>query len=184
MINFPANQPPAEAYENPFTSPPGHTVLRWWLPDFPRIMVGGNVVSQADWEHLANDFGITHCLDVEAGRPNDGRVPPSRYLKVEMVDNGMPMAAELLRQACSFARDVLSQEETRLYLHCHLGGSRSPAYAYAILRCVYGLSHEDGIVAVNKGFPHGAGYEWSHTPASHAYIGAIDCWMDRGGLGA
>ncbi len=182
MIIFPSPEPPAESYSNPFTQPPGHTVLRWFVPGWP-IMVGGNVTSADDWSHLERDFGITHCLDVEAGRPNDGRVPADRYKKIEMVDNGMPMAAALLVEACSFAKEVLSDNANKLLTQCHMGASRSPAYAYAILRSVYGLSHDEGLIAVNRGFPHGEGWHWSYHPAQQAYVGAIDCWIDRGGLG-
>lgn len=182
MINFPANEPPAEAYENPFTSPPGHTVLRWFVPEYP-LMIGGNIRDAADLAHLQNDFGITHVLDVEAGRGATCDHEPARYRKIEFVDNGMPMSAQLLREACEFARDALN-DGGKLYCHCHMGASRSPAIAYAILRSVYGLSHEEGLITINRAFPHGEGYHWSYHPAQQAYVGAVDCWMDRGGLGA
>jgi hypothetical protein len=182
MINFPANDPPAEAYPNQFTSPPGHIVLRWWVPGYP-LLVGGNLQSVEDWNHLRDDFGITHVLDVEAGRPPVVVLPDGHYKKIEMVDNGMPMAAELIREAVTFARDALKEPGAKLYTHCHMGASRSPAYTYAILRCVFGLSHDDGLVAINRGFPHGEGWEWSYHQAQQAYVGAIDAFCDRGGIG-
>ena len=182
MINFPANEPPAEAYANQFTSPPGHVVLRWWVPGYP-LMVGGNIQSVDDWNHLRDDFGITHVLDVEAGRSPVVILPPANFKKIEMVDNGMPMAAELLREAVTFARDALAVDGNRLMIHCHMGASRSPAYAYAILRSIYGRSHDEALVAINRGFPHADGYHWSYHQAQQAYVGAIDCWCDRGGLG-
>lgn len=181
MITFPPNDPPAESYINQFAVPPV-AVLRWWVPGFP-IMVGANIQDDADLAHLRRDFGITHVLDVESGRPATAD-HGGGYCKIEMVDNGMPMAPPLLVDACSFAKAALAGPAAKLYVHCHMGASRSPAYVYAIMRSVFGLTHEQGIVAINRGFPHGDGYHWSHHPAQQAYVGAIDCWIDRGGLGA
>jgi hypothetical protein len=181
MITFPPSDPPLESYVNYLAQPPV-AVLRWLVPGY-RIMIGGNIQDAPDLAHLQKDFGITHVLDLESGRGATCEHAPGRYRKIEFVDNGMPMAPTLLVDACSYARDVLKAEGNRLYIHCHMGASRSPAIAYAILRSVYGLSHEDGLVAINRGFPHGEGYEWSHHAAQQSYVGAIDCWMDRGGLG-
>ncbi len=181
MIIFPSPEPYAESYINNFAQPPV-AVLRWWVPGYP-VMVGANIQDDADLAHLRKDFGITHVLDVESGRPATADHGVGFHKKIEMVDNGMPMAPALLHDACSYAREVLADKNAKLYVHCHMGASRSPAYVYAILRSVYGLSHEDGLIAVNRGFPHGEGYHWSYHPAQQAYVGAIDCWLDRGGLG-
>ena len=181
MITFPANNPPAESYVNQFAQPPV-AILRWFVPGY-RIMIGGNIQDEADLAHIKRDFGITHVIDVESGRGATCPHDDGRYLKIEFVDNGMPMAEPLLREACSFAKAALESNGT-VYIHCHMGASRSPAIAYAVLRSVYGLSHEDGLIAINRGFPHGEGYHWSYHPAQQAYVGAIDCWIDRGGLGA
>lgn len=181
MINFPPSDPPLEAYINHLAQPPV-TVLRWWVPGH-RMLVGGNIQDAADLAHLQNDLGITHALDLESGRNPTCAHRMGHYKKIEFVDNGMPMAEALLVEACTYARDALADPNNRLYIHCHMGASRSPAIAYAVLRSVYGLSHEEGLVTINKGFPHGAGYHWSHHVCQQAYVGAVDCWMDRGGLG-
>jgi hypothetical protein len=156
-------------------------VLRWQIPGYP-LFVGGNIQDAADLLHLQKDFGVTHVLDVESGRGPTCEHAPGTYKKIEFVDNGMPMAEALLREACTFARDALNAGG-KLMTHCHMGASRSPAITYAILRTHYGLSHEDGLIAINRGFPHGAGYHWSYHACQQAYVGAIDCWIDRGGLG-
>jgi len=180
MITFPANDPPVESYTNHLCQPPA-TVLRWAIPGYP-LMVGGNIQDAADLAHIQRDFGVTHVLDVEAGRGPTCEHEPGKYKKIEFVDNGMPMAAALLREACEFARDAL-KSGGKLMTHCHMGASRSPAITYAILRTVYGLNHEDGLVAINRGFPHGEGYEWSYHQCQQAYVGAVDAFCDRGGLG-
>ena len=180
MITFPPNEPPLEAYTNHLCVPPA-TVLRWWIPGYP-LMVGGNIQDAADLAHLQKDYGITHVLDLESGRGATCDHEAGKYRKIEFVDNGMPMSAQLLNDACSFAGDALNAGG-KLLSHCHMGASRSPAITYAILRSYYGLSHDDGLIAINRGFPHGAGYEWSYHQCQQAYVGAIDCWIDRGGLG-
>ena len=181
MITFPPSDPPAEAYTNYLAQPPVG-VLRWWVPGYP-IMIGGNIQDAADLAHLQKDFGITHVLDVESGRGATCEHPAGKYKKLEFIDNGMPVSAALLREACEFARDAV-KAGGKLLIHCHMGASRSPAIAYAILRTVYGLSHEDGLVAINRGFPHGEGYEWSYHQCQQAYVGAVDCFVDHGGIGA
>jgi protein-tyrosine phosphatase len=180
MIQFPQNRAPAEAYVNQFAVPPV-TVLRWAIDPFP-IMVGGNVQSRDDWEHLRRVHGMMFCLDVEAGRANDDRVYDYAYKKVELVDNGTPFSRDAIREACLFARESLCPYRGKLYVHCHMGGSRSPAIAYAILRAVYGLSHESGLVTLNRAFPHGEGYHYGYHPTHQAYIGAIDAFIDMGGI--
>jgi hypothetical protein len=178
MINFPANDPPAERYLNTQVNPPCE-VHRWHVPGHP-LLCGGNVVSPDDWNHLVDAFGVTHCLDLDS-RPTP--VPPDRLREVRIPDNGLPIAAASLREACLFARDVVNGGG-KLYVGDCMGAARAPAFAYAILRSVFGLSHEEGVVAINRGFPHSDGYHWGYNNAARAHIGSIDLWCDEGGLGA
>ena len=180
MINFPANDPPAERYLNTLAAPPCD-VHRWYLPGH-RILVGGSVVSSADWNHLVNDFGITHCLSLDArGREF---IPGDRLIAVDVPDSGLPLAAALLREACGRAREVLLRNGEKLYVHDLMGAARGSAFAYAILRGVLEKSHEEAIVAVNQGVPHSSGYHWGYNDAARAHIGSVDLWIDEGGLGA
>jgi hypothetical protein len=179
MITFPPNDPPAESYQNTFAQPPVD-VLRWWVPGYP-IMVGGSVVSDEDWDHLVSAYGITHCLSLDAR----GRrfIVPNRTGAFDAPDNGLVIAASLLKVACGYAREVLNAGG-KLYVQDLMGAARGSAFAYAILRSVYGLSHDDGLVAVNKGMPHSASYHWGYNDAARAHIGSVDLWIDEGGLGA
>lgn len=177
MITFPANDPPAESYVNSFAQPPVE-VLRWWVPGYP-LLVGGSVVSDEDWNHLVRDLGITHCLSLDArGR---GFIVPDRLGTVDALDNGLVIASELLKQACAYAREVLSNGG-KLYIQDLMGAARGSAFAYAILRSFYGLSHEDGLVAVNRGMPHSDGYHWGYNDAARAHIGSIDLAVDEGAI--
>lgn len=178
MITFPANDPPAEGYVNSFAQPPVE-VLRWWVPGYP-LLVTGNVVSDEDWNHLVKDLGVTHCLSLDArGR---GFIVPDRLGAVDALDNGLVIASAVLKQACGYAREVLSVHSNKLAIQDHMSAARGAAFAYAILRSVYGLSHEDGIVTVNRGMPHSDSYHWGYNDAARAHIGSIDLAVDEGAI--
>lgn len=179
MINFPANDPPVEAYINTRAEPPCEN-LRWWVND--KLMGGGSVVSQEDWNHLLRDFGITRCLNIDT-KSDAGLVPASELLEVPIADNGMAIAAPLLSQACRFATEVF-RAGGKLYVHSGNGGARAPAVIYAILRACFGNSHEESLIAVNKGFPHSDGFHFGYLDGHRCAIGSVDLWIDEGGLGA
>lgn len=161
-----------ETYSNRFALG-SCSVLRWSLPEF-RIAVGGNVQSREDWEHLERQFGLSHCLDVEAGRENDDRVPRGKYLKAASVDNGRPFAAVAMHRARQFARGVLESGGS-LYIHCHMGMSRSPAFAYLVLRDFHSLSAAAALAALDAEYPHGPGYLFD--PKHRAYIDSIEAYL-------
>lgn len=184
MINFPANDPPAESYQNTRANPPCEN-LRWWCGDreVKNIMGGGSVVDFADWRHLVDDFGISHVLNLDT-KSDAEFVPADRLCEVHVTDNGMAIAAPLLKACCSFAKTVFRDPAAALYVHSGNGGARAPAIIYAILRSVYGMDHGDGLVAVNKGFPHSAGYHFGYLDGHRCAIGSVDLWIDEGGIGA
>jgi hypothetical protein len=185
MITFPPNDPPAESYLNTRANPPCEN-LRWWVKNglgVPVIMGGGSIVSAEDWAHLRRDFGITHVLNLDT-KSDAEFVPADRLCEVAVTDNGMAIAAPLLAACCSFARSAVnSSADAKLYVHSGNGGARAPAIIYAIFRSA-GESHENALRMVNRGFPHSTGYEWSYLDGHMCAIGSIDCWIDRGGLGA
>lgn len=182
MINFPANNPPAESYQNTRANPPCEN-LRWWVHD-KALMGGGSIVSADDWAHLRDDFGITHVLNLDS-KSHGELVPSDRLCEVQVLDNGMAIAAPLLKACCEFARNArLEPQPTRVYVCSGNGGARAPAVIYAILRAVYGFTHEDALVEVNKGFPHSAGYHFGYLDGHRCAVGSVDLWIDEGGLGA
>ena len=179
MIAFPANDPPLESYRNERANPPCDN-LRWRIAD-RRIIGGGSIVDATDWEHLKRDFGVTHVLNLDT-KTDAGIVPGEALCEVQVTDNGMAIAAPLLSSCCDFAKSVLANPGAVLYVHSGNGGARAPAIIYAILRSVYGLSHEDGLVALNKAYPHGAGYHFGYLDGHRCAIGSVDLAIDEGAI--
>ncbi len=180
MITFPPSAPPLESYQNTRANPPCEN-LRWWVDDH-RILGGGSVVDSDDWKHLRDDLGVTHVLNLDS-KSDAGIVPSDRLCEVPMADNGMAIAAPLLTQCCSFAKVVLSSSPaSALYVHSGNGGARAPAIVYAILRSVFGFDHEDGLVAVNRAFPHSDKYHFGYLDGHRCAIGSIDLAIDEGAI--
>lgn len=181
MINFPANNPPAESYLNTRANPPCEN-LRWWVNE-KMIMGGGSIVSAEDWAHLRDDFGITHVLNLDS-KSHVEFVPSDRLCEVAVLDNGMAIAAPLLKACCEFAKAALHDPAAAVYACSGNGGARAPAIIYAILRAVYGMDHDEALVEVNKGFPHSDGYHFGYLDGHRCAVGSVDLWIDEGGLGA
>lgn len=176
MITFPPNDPPAESYTNTRANPPC-TNLRWWVPGQP-LLVGGSIVSTEDWSHLERDFGITHVLNLDE-KSDAGFVPTERLLELAVKDQGMAIAAPLLQSACEFVRSAVAAGG-KVYIHSGNGGQRAPAFAYAALRSVFGLPHEDALVTLNKGWPHAPQYHYGYLDAHRCAIGSVDLAVDEG----
>lgn len=119
----------AETYTN--TLYDNHPCARWWLA--PRILIGGSILSAADWQHLAKDFEITDVINVEVEHTDAGYGIPS-LLELPTFDDGWPKTFPWFLAGCRFASIVSAAPERRLYIHCQMGGSRSPLMGYAILR--------------------------------------------------
>ncbi len=177
MIIFPANEPPAEAYQNTRANPPCEN-LRWWVGEY-NIMGGGSVVDAEDWKHLRADLEITHVLNLDS-KSDAGIVPSERLCEVTVTDNGMAIAAPLLAQCCAFAKSVMHDPAAALYVHSGNGGARAPAVIYAILRSVYELDHEEGLIEVNRSFPHSEGFHFGYLDGHRCAIGSIDLAIDEG----
>lgn len=105
----------------------GHPCKRWWAG--PRLLVGGSIVSFADAIHLGS-FGVKAVISVESERDDEGRNPYPHIYK-PTPDDGTPPPVEWWREILAFARLYAGGV---IYVHCQMGGSRSPAVAYAILR--------------------------------------------------
>ena len=127
----------AELYRNSLYAPdPTHVVARYWV--VPQILVGGSILDSEDWVHLRDVFGITGVICVESEHSDSGK-GIEKLCELPTLDDGQPKPKELFVDAIVFAREVLGAGG-RLYVHCQMGGSRSPAFAYAILRAVLGMS--------------------------------------------
>ena len=170
----------AEIYENAaYSYDPKHPTQRWWV--IPNLMVGGSIVDAADYRHLVKDFGIASVLNVETEHSDDGK-DIDRLCECQVPDNAQGFPVETIRTAVSFAKMMQGKP---LYCHCQMGGSRSPAFAYAILRWVYDMNPTDALNAVRAGkdwqkrdihgnLTGGSGMVYGDHPAHKAYIASIE----------
>lgn len=137
----------AEIYTNRlYTYEPTHPVQRWWVT--PNLMIGGSICDNADWLHLSKDFGIRSVLNVETEHSDEGKGIPN-LSECRVPDDGSPFPFGLVRHAVSFARLMIGLGP--IYVHCQMGGSRSPAFGYAILRWVHGMSADAALTAIRTG---------------------------------
>jgi len=147
----------------------GGQIPRWQIPK-TRIVVGGSVTSAADWASL-EALGVTHCINVTD--PPDVGVPADRSLHAPISDDGNPFPHGHIQHVVDFARSALAGGG-KLYLHCWVGASRSPSFAYAVLRSVYGAASAEAIASIQAAYPWGQPY--GSDPKHQSYIKAIESW--------
>lgn len=143
----------------------GHVVRRSWVTE--DILIGGSIIDLPDWAHLRDDYGITGVINVESEH-SDAAWGIPELLERPMPDDGTPRKAEDIRAIVEFARAQFAKRG-RLYVHCQVGGSRSPAAAYAILRDVRGLTSEAALKVIQKHVP-----QYGTHPTHVAYMNSID----------
>lgn len=157
----------AENYSNLLYE--GHACRRYWVT--PRLLVGGSILGPEDFAHLERDFGITHVVNVETEHDDTGKVPAERLLQARVPDLGGPFPPEAVLSVCLFvSRAMASSQDPRFYVHCQQGGSRSPGFAYAVLRGVFGLPRDDArreIVAARDG-------DYGHHQFHLTYMDSVD----------
>ncbi len=132
-----------ETYANSsYTLDPTVLCRRYWVIQ-NGLMVGGSVLDAADFHHLQKSYRITDVINVETEHDDTGKVSPDNLFQAQFEDNGAPIDPWKVVGAVAFAlKRKLLTPTTVFYVHCQMGGSRSPAIAYAILRTVWGLNPE------------------------------------------
>ena len=140
----------AERYTNTLY---GDHVCQRWFPD-PKILVGGSILNKEDFEHLQRDFGVTAVLNVEQEHTDVGKVVGVPLCELPTQDDGQPKPTEWWFAGIGFSAPLLLDSSSNvLYIHCQMGGSRSPAMAYGCIRAILGLSQEDALRRLHRGVP-------------------------------
>ena len=122
---------------------------RWSVS--PRIVIGGSIIDGADWAHLRDDLGVGAVLNVETEH-SDLDKEIEKLCEVQVPDDGSFIPYDMVKKALFFSNDFLKSEPTKkLYIHCQMGGSRSPGFAYGVLRFVDGLSEGEALDVIRKG---------------------------------
>jgi glycosyltransferase involved in cell wall biosynthesis len=150
--------------------------VRWGIPE-TRIIVGGPVAGAADWATL-EARGVTHCISVT--NPPDVGVPEDRLLQFHVEDDGTPFPADRLEAVCSFARKALVGGGS-LYVHCWVGASRSPSFAYAIMRAVYGMTADATRTAIAQHYPF-VPEDPEREAKRRNYEKHIEAWLAKRGV--
>jgi protein-tyrosine phosphatase len=160
----------AESYVNSlYPFPAVNLIQRYWVT--PDVLVGGSIVDRADWEHLQRDFNVQSVLNVETEHSDEDK-GIVRLSECRVPDDGTPFPQGLVRQAVSFAK--LAAGFGPIYVHCQMGGSRSPAFAYAILRWVHGLTPQQAFDAVRASRDWAPGLPYGDHHYQVAYIASVD----------
>jgi len=141
--------------------------VRHWV--FPTVLVGGNVNDEADWNDLRDRLGVRSVVNVDAR--SEAHLPISALCEIPVDDNGQPFPRDAVRHIVSFAK--LHVGLGAVYVHCHIGVSRSPAFAYGILRWVYGLSRADAVACLNASDAE-YGSNYLAIPKHVVYLDAVD----------
>ena len=104
-------------------------------------MVGGSILDETDWRHLQRDYGLAGVINVESEHSDQGKGIILLFESgIRWPDDAQPRPAIYWRTCIDAARAVLAHGP--VYIHCQMGGSRSPAVAYAVLRMVFKYSPE------------------------------------------
>lgn len=142
-------------------------VHRYWVT--PNILVGGNITSQDDYNHLVADYGITGVVNLEYPEQSHGlEIPDTAELHVP--DNGDPFPKHYVKTAVDYAK---ARKGKPIYVHCAMGMSRSPHFAYAILRGCYDMSPDDALLTVKKALPSST-HHWGFGLHTDKYIPSIE----------
>lgn len=162
----------AETYINRLYE--GHTCHRYWVTGYP-LMIGGSLLGPDDWKHLQDDFGLDICVSAETEHDDVGKLPAWDLIQVAHPDTGGPIPANLILSACLFvAARLVLDPGVKAYVHCQMGGSRSPAYAYALLRGVWRVGASEALAVVSSSMQVGKGRPYGGHEFHQTYLRSIE----------
>jgi protein-tyrosine phosphatase len=107
-----------------------------------RIAVGGGIWT-AETMAKVSRAGITHIIDMQLEFDDTALAEPFgiKVLWNAIDDDFQPKPPEVFRRGVEFAREALSEDDTKLLIHCAAGIHRAPMMALAVL-CATGYSLE------------------------------------------
>lgn len=157
----------AETYINKFAGQKDVIVSRYWVT--PNIIVGGNINDNADFQNLLNKYNIGAIINADALQAHDEYKGIVNVFNMPVPDNGDFFPQDQLLKMLDFAQE---NKDKVIYIHCHLGMSRSPHFAYAILRDSYKLSAEDAYKMVWESLP--TQNQWGFSNHTSKYVECIE----------
>lgn len=140
-----------------------HPCQRWWA--HPWILVGGSINDAADYQHIVDAFGVRGVISVESEHTDD--VPTDRLWYTPFPDNGIDPGPDVWHRVIQGAKAAFeidrSGNPTPIYVHCQMGGSRSPAAAYVIMRSLLLMSHDGALAAIRRTRPNYGAHQFHQT---------------------
>ncbi len=153
----------------------GHVCNRYWISGGFFLMVGGSLLGPEDWEHLQGDYGITDVVNVETEHSDAGKLPGEHLCELQVPDDGTPFPPDKVLAACMFVLGKLVKDgpasSSKFYVHCQMGGSRSPAFAYAVMRGCFDMSSSEALAAVRTAKGDEA---YGDHPYHKSYLGSVE----------
>lgn len=163
------NKGVAEYYVNT-VSPANPNIPRYWATD--NILIGGNILSAEDWQHIKSTYDITAVINADGH--TDVTFGVDNLLEVYVLDNGDPFPEDKILESIAFANKFKDQS---IYIHCHMGMSRSPHFAYAILRGCYEKSEEEAINIIKSSLPDT--HHWGFNQHTSKYIASVETALKK-----
>lgn len=142
--------PVLERYQVQLLNGPIATAERWTVGEanerhLCQLLMGGSIASKEDWAHLRDDLKVTHVLSLETEHDDRASgVPDEVLLWLPTPDDGGMKQPAWFHLGWQFVLKAVRDEKARLYLHCQMGGSRTPLMLYPILRRLRELSLPSG----------------------------------------
>ena len=114
-----------------------------WITD--RIAVGGGIWNEENMQELVRK-GVTHIIDMQIEFDDRPLAEPHgvHVLYNPTDDDFQIKPPELFQRGVEFALEALSDDESKVYIHCAAGVHRAPMMTLAIMR-VLGWSLKDAI---------------------------------------
>jgi len=135
---------------------------------------------------LSIRFGVTHVLNVETEHDDTAKVPPTyksdplTLCQHKYQTNGTEFPEDKIRSVVVWL-DKLRVDylgTPKFYVHCQQGGSRSPAFAYLLLRVNYKLDPNGALNSIRLGKES---FEYGDHPYHIAYISSVERYLRKHG---
>jgi len=118
-----------------------------------RIAVGGGIWTAENMAAVAR-AGVTHIIDMQI-EFDDTRLAAPHGIEVlwnPIDDDFQPKPPEIFQRGVEFATEALSQEGTKLFIHCAAGVHRAPMMTLAVL-CSLGWAPDAAQSLIEKERP-------------------------------
>jgi len=156
------SRPIVETYQNTLAG--DVDTIRWWAHE--KILMGGSILSQGDWQHLKDFYKVEGVLSVEAERHDGNKGIDGPYVHLPAPDDGLPKPAEWWAAGLVFMAGYFRDgKRGPLYIHSQSGLGRAPAMAYLCMRAIFQMSVSESLQMIRATLP-----DYGKAPSHVAYL--------------